>query len=289
MPEAGQTAIVRASDSPAASGLTAREAPIDTGTVRLEPERDDPDAWLVLVNGVPSSLVHMRDPTILEFEYIRWMGRLIDALTASGTPLAATHLGGAGCTLPRYLAATRPGSRQVVFEVDAALVELARDTFGLTRREGVRLRVGDGRAGLQQIAAASQHLVVRDAFAEDQVPRHLQTLEFLNDVRARLLADGVYLANVASPVDLGIARREAATALAAFRHVAVAAEPAHLRGRRYGNVVLAATDSEGPPPWLAGWVRALSSDPVRARVLAGDEVRAWASGAALLTDDPQSR
>ncbi|MGN6598559.1 MAG: spermidine synthase [Actinomycetes bacterium] len=259
------------------------EVEIDTGRASLRRDRDDPEAWLVVVNGAPSSLVHLADPTVLEFEYIRWMGRLVDALPGPGEPLVVAHLGGAGCTLPRYVAATRPGSRQVVFEVDAALVELARESFGLTRRAGIRLRAADARAGLQQLPAGSQDLVVRDAFAGDVVPAHLQTVEFLNDVRARLAVDGVYVANVASPVDLAIARREAATAREVFAHVAVAAEPAHLRGRRYGNVVLAACSSRDPA-WLSAWVRSLSSDPVRARVMADADVAAWVSGAALLRD-----
>ena len=56
-----------------------------------------------------------------------------------GAPLDAVFLGGGGFTLPRYLAATRPGSRSRVLEVDATLVELARERLGL--------RTGAGAAG----------------------------------------------------------------------------------------------------------------------------------------------
>ena len=41
---------------------------------------------------------------------------VLDALPAG--PLAVTHVGGGGCTLARYLAATRPGSSQIVLEPD---------------------------------------------------------------------------------------------------------------------------------------------------------------------------
>ena len=60
---------------------------------------------------------------------------------------------------------------------------------------------------------------------------------------ARVLRPGgVYLANCADRPPLAGARAEVATLRAAFADVAVIAEPGLLRGRGYGNVVLAATD-----------------------------------------------
>ena len=62
--------------------------------------------------------MHLDDPTRLEFEYVRWTGDLLDVLAPEGEPLHTVHVGGAGCTLARYVAATRPRSRQVVLEND---------------------------------------------------------------------------------------------------------------------------------------------------------------------------
>ena len=72
----------------------------------------------------------------------------------NGTVRSA-RIGGAGCTLPRYVAARRPGSRQVVLEHDADVVALARETFGYNRRSGFRLKYFVSEA-------ASVSLVVRN-------------------------------------------------------------------------------------------------------------------------------
>ncbi|HET8615517.1 MAG TPA: fused MFS/spermidine synthase [Actinomycetales bacterium] len=248
--------------------------------VSVERDRDDPRGCTVVVDGVPSSYVHLDDPTRLEFEYVRWIGDLLDVLAPDGESLHAVHVGGAGCTLPRYLAARRPGSRQVVLESDPEVVALARETFGFSRRSGFRLRQADGLTGLQSLTDGAWQVVVRDAFAGDTTPTHLTTTAFVDEVARVLAPGGVYVANVADRPGLGLARREVATALTRFRHVLLVGETQHLRGRRYGNVVLAA--SRGPLP-VAELTRRVVSGPVPARVVPPKEAAALASGAPVLT------
>jgi spermidine synthase len=245
----------------------------------VERDRDDPRGCTVVVDGVPSSYVHLDDPTRLEFEYVRWIGDLLDVLGPDGEPLHAVHVGGAGCTLPRYLAARRPGSRQVVLESDPDVVALARETFGFSRRSGFRLRHADGLAGLRPLADGAWQVVVRDAFAGDTTPPHLTTTTFVDEVARVLAQDGVYVANVADRPGLGLTRREVATALTRFRHVLLVGETQHLRGRRYGNVVLAASRAALP---VAELTRRVVSGPVPARVVPPKEAVALASGAAVL-------
>ena len=236
-----------------------------------------------MVNGVPSSHVDLDDPLRLDFEYVRWIGDLLDVVAPEGEPLRAAHLGGAGCTLARYVAATRPLSRQVVLEIDPGVVEVARQAFGLRSSARLRLRVADARAGLTDLPDGGQDVVVRDAFSGATVPSHLTTAQFLAEVRRVLAPGGTYAANLADAPPLGQARAEAATALASFAHVLVIAEPAQLNGRRYGNVVLVASDGDLPVPAL---VRRLSSGAVRARLLDTGEVRAFAAGRRPLSDPP---
>ena len=257
--------------------------PVDTGRAELLPDGDGRRGWTLVVNGVPSSHVDLDDPTRLDFEYVRWFGDALDVWAPDGDPLRVVHLGGAGCTVARYVAATRPDSRQVVVDVDAAVLDLARRAFGLRSSPRLRLRVGDGRAALRDLLEHGYEVVVRDAFADASVPAHLTTLEFLEQVRRVLVPGGLYLANVADDPHLAVARAEAATALAAFAEVALVAEPGHLHGRRYGNVVLAASD--GPLPWAA-LGRRLASGAVRARMLDTTEVRAFAAGRRPLRDPP---
>lgn len=248
---------------------------IDTGVVELRLDTDDPDGWFVDVNGVPSSYVHESDPTVLVYEYVQWIGDLLDELAEPEAPLAVLHLGGAGCTLARYVAATRPGSSQIVYEVDSALVELMREAFDLRRRNGVRLRAGDARAGVAELPGDSRDVVIRDAFDIANVPPHLTSTEFAADVARVLRPGGVYVANVADRAEQAQARAEAATLRQVFDQVAMVAEPGQLRGRRYGNVLLLASNGGLP---LDALTRRLASGVVRARVVYPDRVAELTAG-----------
>jgi spermidine synthase len=252
--------------------------PVATGWAELVPDRDGRQGWTMVINGVPSSHVDLDDPLRLEFEYVRWIARVVDLLDEPGAPLRAVHLGGAGCTLARYLAATRPGAPQTVFEIDPDVAALAREAFGGHRRW--RTRIMDARAGLAALEPGRGDLVIRDAFGHESVPVHLTTRGFLAEVIRTLAPRGVYLANIAES-GLRLARVEAATALAAFRHVMLLAEPGHLSGSRYGNVVLAASNQRLP---VAGIARLLAGDAVRATVMDTAATRSFAAGATPLFD-----
>jgi spermidine synthase len=250
----------------------------------LVQDLDDTDGWLLYLDGVASSYVDLSDPTNLVFEYVRWIGHVLDLARPEGDPLDVVHIGGAGCTLARYVAATRPGSRQVVFEPHADVLDLAREAFGLRSGHGLKLRVGEGRAGLTGLPAQSYDVVIRDAFVGDTVPAHLLTAEFLAETRRVLRADGVYIANVADKQPLMLARAEVSTALEAFAHVAVIGEPSTFRGRRFGNLVLVASDS----PIDTGALRRRSaSGGAPGRVMDTDDSRAFTGGAKPLTDPTQ--
>jgi len=212
--------------------------PVRFGTAELARDLDRPAGWQLMVDGTPQSYVDLDDPTYLEFEYVRLLADLADGLPAG--PVSAVHLGGAGCTLPRYVAATRPGSTQVVVEADDLLADVVRRQLGTA---GFRLRVGDGRAALAHLAAGRSDLVVADVFVGAQVPSRFATVEFVREVRRALKDTGVYAANVADTGVLPFARAQAATLLEVFTHVVVLADPGVLRGRRFGNVVLAGSDA----------------------------------------------
>jgi spermidine synthase len=218
-----------------------------------------------------------------DFEYGRWIADVIDLIEPPGGPLRIAHIGGAACSLPRYVAATRPESRQVVFEIDPGVLDAAREAFGIRSGRLLKLRVGDGRDGLSTLSEASLDVVVRDAFSGALVPRHLTTRQFIADVTRVLAPGGIYLANLADAPPLAKARDEVATLLAAFRQVVLIAEPAQFSGRRFGNVVVAGSQERLP---VEGLVRRLASAAVRARMLATNEARSFASGRRPLDDEP---
>jgi spermidine synthase len=211
---------------------------VDFGTAELVRDLDRTDGWMLLVDDTPQSYVDTSDPTYLEFEYVRWLADVVDLLPLG--PLSVLHLGGGACTLPRYVAATRHGSTQVVVEADAALVEIVRSQFGT---QGFKLKVGDGRAALAGFREATSDVVVSDVFVGSQVPGHLATLEHVLEVRRVLSPTGLYAVNLGDSGPLRFARQQAAALAAVFEHVVVVADPAVLRGRRFGNLVLAGSDA----------------------------------------------
>lgn len=251
------------------------------GEAELVADLDHPGGWLLTVDGVAQSYVDVNDPAHLEFDYVRRLGDVVDLAAPPGAPLAAVHVGGGACTLPRYVAATRPGSAQRVVDADGALVGFVGDHLGLDI-PGVRITVGDGRAYLAGLPDAVADLVVLDAFERAVVPGGLATAEFTHDAARVLNPSGVYLVNVSDGPGLRFGRRVAATLTAAFPHVLLLAEPGVLRGRRFGNLAFAA--SSGPLP-VAGVAARAAAAPFPARCLAGAHIPEFAGDARPLTDD----
>jgi hypothetical protein len=259
--------------------------PIVTGTVELVTDPDDADAVTVLVNGVPSSYLDLADPTRLVFEYMQQFAAVIDRFGRPGEPLGVVHLGAAGCALARWVHATRPGSQQIAVELDSTLPELVRGWFDLPRSPALRIRSGDAREQLASMPTASADVVVRDVFAGDATPPHVRTLEFTREVARVLRPGGLYLANCADRPPLTTTRAEVAALADVFADVAVIAEPSLLRGRGYGNVVLAGSDDSA----LLGSAtldRAIRSLPAPARLLHGADLGAFRGASRPLCDEP---
>jgi spermidine synthase len=219
---------------------------VGSGVAELVGDPDRASGWTLLLDGAPQSHVDLADPTHLEFEYIRRMAAAIDLVAPAGTPLRVLHLGGGALTLPRYVAATRPGSPQRVVEIDGPLVELVRQALPWDPRAKLRVRVGDAREAVTGMRDHGYDLVVVDVFAGSRTPAHLASVEFMHEV-ARVLAPGGWLiANVADGPPLHYARTQVATIRAALPQACLVADAAVLRGRRFGNLVVLA--GRTPPP-----------------------------------------
>jgi spermidine synthase len=255
--------------------------PVAGGTAELLADADRDGSWVLVLDGTPQSHVDLEDPTHLEFEYVRRMGHVLDLAAPPGTPLDVVHLGGGALTLPRYVAVTRPGSRQRVVEIDQPLTDLVRDHLPLPRGARVRVREGDARAALATMRPATADVVVTDVFAGARTPAHLTTVEFAREVARVLRPGGCYAANVADGPPLRFARGQVATLRAVFGHVCLLAEPGTMRGRRFGNLVAVASDRELP---LAALTRACARDPMPSRVVDGEDLARFTGRAAPVTD-----
>jgi spermidine synthase len=256
--------------------------PVTFGEVELLRDMDRQDGWLLSKDGVPQSYVDLKDPTFLEFEYVRLMADVIDLLPDG--PLSCVHVGGGACTIPRYVAATRPGSRHLVIEPDRLLVDLVREQLDLRSVPRLKVIVADGRAGAAKVWDASADLVVLDAFTGATMPVELATAEFMGDVARMLRPSGTLLINVADGKGLAFARRLLATVAGAFRHVALLAEPGIMRGRRFGNLIVTASRAALPVDLLN---RRAAGGLTQARCVHGEALTNFIAGAAPIKDgDP---
>ncbi|WP_248959261.1 spermidine synthase [Sphaerisporangium perillae] len=253
--------------------------PVDSGEVELLRDLDRPNGWLLSMAGVPQSYVDLDDPTYLDFEYVRLMADVIDAIDEG--PLDVVHVGAGACTLPRYVAATRPGSRHIVIEPDAALVQLVRDQLRLRSVPRLKVRVADGRTAAAGLRDASADLFVLDAFSGATMPLDLATAEYMGDIARILKRTGTLLINIADGKGLAFARRVVATVRGTFGHVALLAEPGILRGRRFGNLIVAA--SPAPLP-LRELTRSAAGGLTQARCVYEDDLVNFVAGAAPIKD-----
>src|SRR3954454_22816856 len=163
--------------------------PVLGGTAELLGDADRDGSWMLLVNGTPQSHVDLDDPAHLEFEYVRRMGNVLDLAAEEGAPIDVVHLGGGALTLARYVAVTRPGSRQRGVELDERLTDLVRAHLPLPRGARVRVRAADARAGLAALPTGSADVVVSDVFAGARTPAHLTTVEYAAEAH-RVLRPG---------------------------------------------------------------------------------------------------
>ncbi|MFL6127386.1 spermidine synthase [Actinophytocola sp.] len=255
---------------------------VASGVAELVADPDVPDAWTLCVDGTPQSHVDLGDPTRIEFEYVRRLAHVVDLVAPPRAPLRVMHLGGGAVTLARYVAATRPRSAQQVVEIDAALIDLVRDRLPVDRTWRIRIRHGDARAVLAAAPQDAFDLVVTDVFAGARTPAHLTSVEYVSLAARALHPGGVYAANIADGGPLAFARAQVATVGAVFPHVCVLAEPAVLRGRRFGNLVLVASRAELP---IADLARRTAGDPFPGRLEHGDALTRFTGGARPTTDE----
>jgi spermidine synthase len=239
----------------------------------FEPARS---LWTLFVDGVPQSAVDPNDPRRLELPYLATLATVVDALPRVTHVL---HLGGGALTLPRYVAATRPGSRQIVVDHDAELMDLVRRQLPLDPGADVTIAIADARDYVDD-AAAEFDLIVGDVYEGANMPRRVAGRAFAHAAMRMLGPGGVYALNVVDAAPLTECRRQAATLRSVAGDVCLVAERGMLRGRRDGNVVLVAGRPGERLP-----VDQIVSQAGRTRgVLAGAALSEFIGGARPLSD-----
>jgi spermidine synthase len=236
-----------------------------TGTrIEFEPDVFSASGLTLLVDGTAQSHVDPHDPTRLFFEYVRRIGHVLDMMRAAGDPIRVLHLGGGALTLPRYVAATRPGSSQVVVEHDAELVETVLGRLPLPDGADVGIVVADARSALGSLVGGTRFdAVVVDLYARLDAPAFVDQPSFMAGCLALVARGGLVVVNVADAPGLTRLRAQARALARAdpAAELLVAGDPAVLSGVEEGNAILMAAP-DGLPGGLAARLAAGGPFPV---------------------------
>ena len=96
----------------------------------------------------------------------------------------------------------RPGERWTFYEIDSAIVRIARDpkrfTFLSSCTPDAPIKIGDARLLIEREPAARTDILIVDAFSSDAVPMHLLTREAFAEYRRVLSDRGLVLVHISN-------------------------------------------------------------------------------------------
>ncbi|RKH05006.1 hypothetical protein D7V97_24665, partial [Corallococcus sp. CA053C] len=130
--------------------------------------------------GARQSVVWPGEPLRLELPYTR-MAMVALAFMPRPENILAVGLGGGA--IPMFLRAVLPDTHIDVVEVDAAVVEAAKQYCGFQEDALLRAHVADGRAFIEA-QGPPYDVIILDAYGADHIPLHLATREFLGAARS---------------------------------------------------------------------------------------------------------
>jgi spermidine synthase len=169
-----------------------------------------------------------RDPAREEepLTYYHRSGPIGQVLTALAGPLERGHIGAVGLGTGSLAAYAGPQQRWTFYEIDPAVVRIAKDprffTYLHHARAAISIVQGDARLALKSAAPSGHDLLILDAFSSDAIPVHLITREALQVYENALAAHGVLAFHISNrhlsilPVLARLAAERSLTALTQF-------------------------------------------------------------------------
>lgn len=115
------------------------------------------------------------------------------------------RIGAIGLGIGSVVAFGEAGDEFDLYELDPIVVELAKNQFDVLGQSRAELNyfVGDGRLQIRQAPEHVYDMLILDAFTSGSIPMHLVTLEAIDELLAKLKADGTILYHISnSHIDL---------------------------------------------------------------------------------------
>ncbi len=166
------------------------------GVLRVEHS----DGYATLFHGTTIHGREFLDPALrgTPSTYYARGGPVGDVFAARAVALEGADVAVVGLGVGTLAAYARAGQRWTFFELDPAVVDVARRYFSFLARSSAASSVvlGDGRLGIAGAPPGRYGLIALDAFSSDAVPVHLLTREAFALDAARLRPGGVLLVNL---------------------------------------------------------------------------------------------
>ena len=145
---------------------------------------------------------------------------LLGLMFAPAKPSSMLFVGLGAGSLPRYLSARYPRTRLDAVEIDPEVPPIARRYIALPAARNLKVIVREGREFIRGQTEKYDFVLV-DAYFGAEIPLHLATLEFMDELRRILQPGGIVVANLPAPELAANVWSVLATYRASFAHVRV--------------------------------------------------------------------
>lgn len=212
------------------------------------------DGRQVFVHGNTIHGFQLIDPArrMTPVSYYAATGPMGDVFAAYGAGALSDRVGVVGLGAGGLAAYGRPGQRMDFYEIDPAVVRIAKDTRWFTYlrdcRCDARTITGDGRLEVRKVPDGGYGLMILDAFSSDAVPTHLLTREAIRLYTRKLRPGGILVFNISNR-NLDLAPMLGATSRAAGLVSLTARDPEPRNPVAFGSawVVMARTAGDLAP------------------------------------------
>ena len=137
-------------------------------------------------------MVNERERLVFDYTRMSFAGLLLNP-----SPQRILIIGLGGGSIPLTFSDLFPEATIDIVEIDAAVVNVAKEYFFFEETANMRVFVDDGRPFIKRAGLRGQtyDYVVLDAFSGDYIPEHMLTREFLQEVQAIMTGESVLVAN----------------------------------------------------------------------------------------------